>query len=105
MVPFRPLGSVCKVITWTSDTHIINSKLTKNTTSTQIFYNYDEYNEDDNDNENKPMWMDLMDQSQLIMTVIGLIANMATTLVLIKNGQVGRFIVQIYVIFPACIRR
>ena len=29
-----------------------------------------------------------MDQSQLIMTIVGLVANMATTLVLIKNGQV-----------------
>ena len=47
------------------------------------------------DNDNFPLWMILMDQSQLVMTIIGLIANMATTLTLIKNGQVGRIILKI----------
>ena len=31
----------------------------------------------------------LMDRSQLVMTIFELIANMATALTLIKNGQVG----------------
>ena len=37
-----------------------------------------------------PLWIVLMDRSQLIMTIIGLIANIASSLTLIKNGQVGR---------------
>ena len=40
-------------------------------------------------NSNDPLWMILMDQSQLVMTVIGLIGNIATSITLIKNGQVG----------------
>lgn len=36
-----------------------------------------------------PLWIVLMDRSQLVMTIIGLIANIATSLTLIKNGQVG----------------
>ena len=36
-----------------------------------------------------PLWIILMDRSQLVMTIIGLIANIATSLTLIKNGQVG----------------
>ena len=35
-----------------------------------------------------PLWIVLMDRSQLVMTTIGLIANIATSLTLIKNGQV-----------------
>ena len=37
-----------------------------------------------------PLWIVLMDRSQLVMTIIGLIANIATSLTLIKNGQVSR---------------
>ena len=60
--------------------------------STVMFDNDNKYvNKDNND----PLWMTLMDQSQLVMTIIGLIANMATTLVLIKNGQVGGTLIQI----------
>ena len=40
-------------------------------------------------NKDSPLWMILMDQSQLVMTVIGLIGNIATSITLIKNGQVG----------------
>ena len=36
-----------------------------------------------------PLWIILMDRSQLVMTTIGLIANIATSLTLIKNGQVS----------------
>ena len=40
-------------------------------------------------NSKDPLWMILMDQSQLVMTVIGLIGNIATSITLIKTGQVG----------------
>ena len=39
--------------------------------------------------DGSPLWMILMDQSQLVMTIVGFIANMATSITLIKNGQVG----------------
>ena len=38
--------------------------------------------------ENDPLWIVFMDQSQLIMTIIGLVANIATSVTLIKKGQV-----------------
>ena len=41
------------------------------------------------DDDKDPLWMILMDQSQLVMTIVGLVPNMATTLTLIKNGQVS----------------
>ena len=41
------------------------------------------------DDDDSPVWLILMDQSQLVMTVIGLVPNIATSLTLIKNGQVG----------------
>ena len=31
----------------------------------------------------------LLDRSQLVMTIIGVIANIGTSITLIKNGQVG----------------
>ena len=54
--------------------------------------NYDTGNNSSSDDEatpDSPLWIILMDRSQLVMTVIGLIANIATSLTLIKNGQVG----------------
>ena len=42
-----------------------------------------------NNNDNSPLWIVLMDQSQLVMTIFGLIASIATSLTLIKNIQVG----------------
>ena len=33
-----------------------------------------------------------LDRSQLIMTIIGVIANIGTSITLIKNGQVGMII-------------
>ncbi len=57
-------------------------------------------NENNNENENMkntteepeaeelPLWQLLMDRSQLVMTIIGLIANLGTSITLIKNGQV-----------------
>ena len=34
----------------------------------------------------------LLDRSQLIMTIVGVIANIGTSITLIKNGQVGMII-------------
>ena len=58
--------------------------------------NYTElYNNDKDDNDHihvdssLEILLLLMDRSQLVMTILGLIANMATALTLIKNGQVG----------------
>ena len=39
---------------------------------------------------NDPLWILFMDQSQLVMTIIGLVANIATSVTLIKNGQVRK---------------
>ena len=36
-----------------------------------------------------PIWLIILDRSQLIMTIVGLIANVGTSTTLIKNGQVG----------------
>ena len=36
-----------------------------------------------------PFWMILMDRSQLVMTLIGVIANIGTFVTLIKNKQVS----------------
>ena len=44
--------------------------------------------ETNKNNKDSPLWMILMDQSQLVMTVVGLIGNIATSITLIKNGQV-----------------
>ena len=41
-------------------------------------------------NVKDPLWMTLMDRSQLAMTIIGFLANIATSITLIKNGQVRR---------------
>ena len=38
--------------------------------------------------EDDPFWVLLMDRSQLVMTLIGVIANTVTTITLIKNREV-----------------
>ena len=43
---------------------------------------------DDTLKQGDPLWMILMDRSQLIMTIIGLIANVGTSITLMKNKQV-----------------
>ena len=43
---------------------------------------------DDTSTQGDPLWMILMDRSQLIMTIIGLIANVGTSVTLMKNRQV-----------------
>ena len=85
---FRPAGSYStNTSTWTADTQILSAKQSKNVNFTELL-NYNHGDKDDKDDDDSPLWMVLMDQSQLIMTIVGLAANMATTSVLIKNGQV-----------------
>ena len=36
-----------------------------------------------------PAWLVVLEKSQLIMTIIGVIANVGTLITLIKNGQVS----------------
>ena len=38
--------------------------------------------------EEAKLWQILMDRSQLVMTIVGLIANAATCITLLKNGEV-----------------
>ena len=64
------------------DTQISTTEKNHGFNSTQMSV----HNKDDDDS---PLWMVLMDQSQLVMTIVGFIANMATSVTLIKNGQVG----------------
>ena len=42
-----------------------------------------------NENETNDVIFTLLDKSQLIMTIIGVIANVGTSVTLIKNGQVS----------------
>ena len=72
---------------WTADTKPLSVNSTmfyKNRTDDD-----DDDDVDDDDDDDSPLWIDLMDQSQLVMTIVGLIGNIATSITLIKNGQVG----------------
>ena len=40
-------------------------------------------------NNEDSVWIIFLQQSQLIMTIVGIIANIGTSITLIKNGQVG----------------
>ena len=40
-------------------------------------------------NDEVSVWVIFLQQSQLIMTIVGIIANIGTSITLIKNGQVG----------------
>ena len=44
-----------------------------------------------------PVWLIILQKSQLIMTIVGVIANLGTSITLIKNGQVS---VATYSSFP-----
>ena len=52
---------------------------------------------DNNDNDDQPLWSIFLDRSQLVMVIIGVIANCGTSITLTKNGQVS--IIFIYIIF------
>ena len=43
------------------------------------------------DNENS-IWLIFLDRSQLVMTIVGLVANVGTSVTLIKNGEVSKTI-------------
>ena len=46
----------------------------------------------DNDNDNdaaQPLWSIFLERSQLFMVIVGVIANVGTSITLIKTGQVG----------------
>ena len=80
---FKSSGSFSKgVSTWTPDTQLLINEESNGSNSTQMSIN-------NKSNDKDPLWMILMDQSQLVMTIVGLVANVATTLTLIKNGQVS----------------
>ena len=46
------------------------------------------YPENVNAKKNDPLWILVMDRSQLVMTVIGVTANIVTFVTLTTNGQV-----------------
>ena len=50
--------------------------------------------------EETELWMKIMDNSKLAMTIIGLIANLATAITLLKNGQVS-WIYESFFLFTA----
>ena len=52
-------------------------------------------------NNEDSVWVIFLQQSQLIMTIVGLIANTGTSITLIKNGQVSMNIIIANVLFPA----
>ena len=64
----------------------VNSEINGNVDLSSAFKindtSYDPIKQDD------PLWMILMDRSQLIMTIIGLLANVGTSVTLMKNKQV-----------------
>ena len=64
---------------------------TPNVTDMLLFaMNMNDYATNESITQDKdPLWMVLMDRSQLIMTIIGFLANVATSITLIKNGQVS----------------
>ena len=56
--------------------------------STAVYKNLSDSNSLILNNEDS-VWVIFLQQSQLIMTIVGLIANVGTSITLIKNGQVG----------------
>ena len=44
-------------------------------------------------NDEVSVWVIFLQQSQLIITIVGLIANIGTSITLIKNGQVSMNII------------
>ena len=51
--------------------------------------NLTQYNDSLTSSRSNDVILVLLDRSQLIMTIVGVIANMGTSITLIKNGQVG----------------
>ena len=62
-------------------------------------FNATSYFNDNLDNDNldddavQPLWSIFLDRSQLFMVIIGVIANVGTSITLMKNGQVNMIII------------
>ena len=71
------------------------------------YFNHNVDNDSDDDAV-QPLWSIFLDRSQLFMVIIGVIANLGTSITLIKNGQVGMiftyFIVKIYFLLLNCLK-
>ena len=66
-----------------------NSYFDDNIDNSTSYFDDNIDNDSDDDDAVQPLWSILLDRSQLFMVVIGVIANVGTSITLIKNGQVG----------------
>ena len=57
--------------------------------SVSIIENLTDYYDNKTSSTNNEFLLILLDRSQLVMTIVGVIANIGTSITLIKNGQVG----------------
>ena len=62
---------------------------TNHTTSTLILKNLTFYHDNITSSSSSDFLLIFLDRSQLIMTIIGVTANIGTSFTLIKNGQVN----------------
>ena len=67
----------------------LNGYILININSSAYFDDNVDNDSDDDDDAVQPLWSIFLDRSQLFMVVIGVIANVGTSITLIKNGQVG----------------
>ena len=58
--------------------------------SVSIIENLTDYYDNKTSSTNNEFLLIFLDRSQLVMTIVGVIANIGTSVTLIKNGQVGR---------------
>ena len=67
-----------------------NNKTDKYNLSFLFFENFTYYDDNMTSLTSDISWLTvLLDRSQQVMTIIGVIANIGTSITLIKNGQVG----------------
>ena len=57
--------------------------------SVSIIENLTDYYDNKTSSTNNEFLLIFLDRSQLVMTIVGVIANIGTSVTLIKNGQVG----------------
>ena len=77
----------CLFLTAASKTNMEHQ--TNHTTSTLILKNLTFYHDNITSSSSNDFLLIFLDRSQLIMTIVGLIANIGTSITLIKNGQVS----------------
>ena len=65
--------------------------LTRMEESLTAVFNTTHLNDTNNVKKMTRLWLIIMDQSQLVMAIVGLIANIATSITLMKNDQVKLF--------------